>query len=144
MACELPDIVKLSIPVYPVITFGACSQSKVENYAMPILPAVLMDWFSNRYFRGAEDLENPLVCPLRRNEQELAKVCRTHVITAEYDVLRDEGLKYVQALKAAGVAVTHKQYNNTVHGFFGNAAITHGSQALIDAAQVISDHFAQF
>ena len=142
MACELPDLIRLSVPVYPVISFGLCSQSKVENYGMPILPAVMMDWFSNRYFRGGDDLLNPLVCPLRRSGEELAKVCKTHVITAQYDVLRDEGIAYVHALKAAGVDVTHKNYDNTVHGFFGNAAMTHGSQALLDAAVVIRDYFA--
>jgi acetyl esterase len=102
----------------------------------------MLDWFSNRYFRGPEDLSNPLVCPLQRSREELARVPRTHVITAQYDVLRDEGMAYVNALKAAGVAVTHKNYDNTVHGFYGNTAMTHGSQALIDTARVISEHFA--
>jgi acetyl esterase len=142
MSCELPDIVKLSVPVYPCITFGACSRSKVENYCGPVLPSVMLDWFTTTHLRGAEDLLNPRVCALQRPREELARVPRTHVITAQYDVLRDEGIAYVKALQEAGVAVTHKNYDNTVHGFFGNAAMTHGSQALIDAAQVISEHFA--
>lgn len=143
MACELPDVVKISVCVYPVITFGASSQSKVENYSAPILPSVLMDWFSARFFTGAEDLRDPMVCPLQRPKEELARVPRTHVITAQFDVLRDEGLAYVAALRAAGARnITHKNYLNTVHGFFGVAAMTHGSQALVDTARVISEHFA--
>jgi acetyl esterase len=142
MACELPHLIQLSVAVYPVITFGVVSASKVENFDMPILPAVMMEWFSNRYFTTSRDLMNPLVCPLLRSKEELAKVPRTHVITAQYDVLRDEGIAYVSALRSAGVCVTHKNYDNTVHGFFGNASITHGTEALLDAAQVIREHFS--
>lgn len=142
MACELPEIVKISVPVYPVITFGSISQSKVDNYNMPVLPAVMMDWFSNRYFNSSEDLMTPLVCPLKRSKEELARVPRTHVITAQYDVLRDEGVAYVSALKDAGVEVTYKNYDNTVHGFYGNAGMTHGMTALAETADVIKNHFA--
>lgn len=142
MACELPHIVKLSVPVYPVITFGSCSASKVENHNAPILPAALMDWFSNMHFTSPADMLNPLVCPLQRSREELSRVPRTHVITAQYDVLRDEGIAYVRALAAAGVHVTHKNYDNTVHGFYANAAMTHGTRALEDSALVIRNHFA--
>lgn len=142
MACTLPEIVKLSVPVYPVIKFGVCSNSKVENFDMPILSSMQMDWFSSRYLRHQDDLQRPLVCPLRHTREQLSKVQRTHVITAQYDVLRDEGIEYVNTLRSAGVNVTHKNYDNTVHGFFGNMLMTHGTQALVDCAKVIKDHFA--
>ena len=40
------------------------------------------------------------------------------LLTAGFDPLRDEGIKYACALKAAGVAVTTAQTDDTVHGFF--------------------------
>ena len=142
MSCEFPDIVSLCIPVYPVIKFGQCSQSKVENYNMPVLPACMMEWFSCRYFNSEEDMINPLVCPLKRTREELSRVPRTHVITAQYDVLRDEGILYAKVLREVGVNVTHENYDNTVHGFYGNAGITHGTKALMDTARLIKEHFS--
>jgi acetyl esterase len=40
------------------------------------------------------------------------------VITAEYDPLRDEGIAYAERLRAAGVQVTHRHYEDMFHDFF--------------------------
>ena len=41
------------------------------------------------------------------------------VVLGELDMLRDEGIEYHDALKAAGVDVTLRVYPKMVHGFFG-------------------------
>jgi acetyl esterase len=41
------------------------------------------------------------------------------VVTAGFDPLRDDGSNYAEALRAAGVAVEYRCYDDQVHGFMG-------------------------
>jgi acetyl esterase len=98
-----------------------------------------MDWFSLRYFNSRHEMSSRFANPLFG---DLSKLPRTHIITAEYDPLRDEGREYYQALKEAGVNVTIAHYDNTAHGFYGaEYLVTHGKQSVIDTAEVIKAHF---
>ena len=116
VARELYDKVSLSIPIYPVVFHGILSQSCHDWALAPILSAATMNWFSLCYFDHRDQIQHPLADPLFGH---IEKLPRTHVITAEYDVLRDEGLEYADRLREAGVAVSYRQYDNTHHGFFG-------------------------
>jgi acetyl esterase len=66
---------------------------------------------------------------------DLAGMPPTLVITAEYDVLRDEGADYADALLAAGVPVVHTRYMGVNHGFARKLAV-------IDAARTAADQVA--
>jgi acetyl esterase len=59
----------------------------------------------------------------------------TLIITAEYDVLRDEGGDYADALIAAGVPVVHTRYQGMNHGFARKLV-------LFDAARAAADQVA--
>jgi acetyl esterase len=74
----------------------------------------------------------PDVAPLAA---DLAGMPPTLLLTAEYDVLRDEGADYADALIAAGVPTVHVRYAGMNHGF-------HRKLAVIDAARVATDQVA--
>ena len=54
------------------------------------------------------------------------------IVTAEHDIVRDEGNAYAAALAAAGVPVTHRCEPGQVHGFINLDGI---SEAARDAGE---------
>ncbi|MEU1737033.1 alpha/beta hydrolase [Streptosporangium sp. NPDC020145] len=76
-----------------------------------------MDWFFTQYPRNASDLDDPYLLPLR--SKDLSGLAPALVVEAEYDVLRDEGVEYAEALKAAGNQVELAVFDGMIHGFFG-------------------------
>jgi acetyl esterase/lipase len=76
-----------------------------------------MQWFWEQYAERNEQRSDPLVSPLQARSAELARVAPAFIITAECDILRDEGEQYATRLMQAGVAVTASRYLGTLHNF---------------------------
>jgi acetyl esterase len=76
-----------------------------------------MQWFWDQYAPDDEQRAAVTASPLRAGLDELAGLPPALVITAEADVLRDEGEAYAAKLRAAGVRVTAVRYGGAVHDF---------------------------
>jgi acetyl esterase len=74
-----------------------------------------MRWFMRHYIADPGDATDPRVCPLR--QPTLRGLPPAFVVTAEYDVLRDEGERYVERLREDGVDVTFERAEGLHHGF---------------------------
>jgi acetyl esterase len=70
------------------------------------------------------------VAPLRSDD--LAGVAPAVVVTAECDVLRDEGEEYARRLRDAGVAVAQRRYGGLVHGFLRIAGEVDAARSAFD------------
>jgi acetyl esterase len=51
-------------------------------------------------------------------ETDCSNLAPAFILTAEFDPLIDDGLKYSQQLKKAGNIIKYKEYKGLVHGFF--------------------------
>jgi acetyl esterase len=101
--------------LYPVTDFPQAGHgSYIENATGFGLEANIMRWFWQQYAPGISQAD-PDMSPLQL--QNLPPLPPTLVTTAEYDVLRDEGLAYAQKLEAGGVAVTHLHAPDMHHNF---------------------------
>jgi acetyl esterase len=73
------------------------------------------------YLSKASDGENPLASPLRA--PSLSGLPAAFIMTAECDVLRDEGEAYARRLHEAGVPVRCVRVRNMNHGFIRMAGL---------------------
>jgi acetyl esterase len=88
--------------------------SYTENATGYGLEANLMRWYWEQYAPGISP-DDPDSSPLRLHK--VPRLPPTLIATAEYDVLRDEGLAYAEKLEAAGVAVTRFHAPDMHHNF---------------------------
>jgi acetyl esterase len=95
-----------------------------------------MDWFWGHYAPDAEQRAHPDASPLRA--ESLAGLPPAYVVVAEYDPLKEDGLRYAARLEEAGVPVTVTTYDDQMHAFFsmpnfidvGNKAIAAAGAAI--------------
>lgn len=81
-------------------------------------------------------LLDPLFAPLMASDDDYKGLPLTYVLTAGYDVLRDDGIIYAQRLKSVGVDVHLAHYHEGFHGmiffFRGPIAFDVGKRAMHD------------
>jgi acetyl esterase len=89
-----------------------------------------MAWYWDTYLDGA-DPADPDAAPLRA---ELAGLPPALILTAECDVLRDDGERYAAALRNAGVVADVRCFPGTVHGFWRWLAATRVAHEAVEVA----------
>jgi acetyl esterase/lipase len=129
-ARRLRDRIRYQVLIYPVTDAVFDTPSYVDFNDGHGLSAASMQRFWRLYLDGA-DATDPDAAPLRATD--LAGVAPAYVLTAEEDVLRDEGEAYAEALSAAGVPTELVRWPGTIHGFFRWLAVTPASREAIDA-----------
>ncbi|HWO97218.1 MAG TPA: alpha/beta hydrolase [Bacillus sp. (in: firmicutes)] len=116
---KTPKISK-QILVYPVTDFHqqdipSLYPSYSENAEGFGVTSTHMGLFWDLYLEKEEDHSHPYASPIRA--AELNSLPPVLLLTAEYDVLRDEGEQYGQRLREAGVPVVAKRFDGIIHGF---------------------------
>ena len=92
---------------------ASCDEFESEHF----LTRPMMKWFWDAYTTDAKQRQEIYVSPLLASTEQLKGLPPALVITAEKDVLRDEGEAYGRKLEAAGVHTVVTRYNGMIHDF---------------------------
>ncbi len=103
--------------IYPVIDAEMDSDSYKDFKNGPWLSKDAMEWFWNSYLSDKEQKKDIFVSPINADIETLKDLPPALIITAENDVLRDEGEAYARKLIEAGVDTACVRINNTFHDF---------------------------
>lgn len=110
--------------LYPSTDIGGTYRSRTTQSEGYLLSTAGLYWFYEQYLGvppGAAEFTglsaDPRVSPLVA--AELGGLAPAVVATAEFDPLCDEGDRYAEALREAGVPVEHLRCDGLVHGFYG-------------------------
>jgi len=105
--------IALQVLIYPVTDFDLNTGSyKAHGEGLPLTTRD-MEWFL-RHYAPQDAWSRPEISPIRA---DLTGLPSALVITAEYDVLADEGIAYAKKLQQAGVPVTTRHVAGVTHGF---------------------------
>jgi acetyl esterase/lipase len=100
--------------LYPAVDLTLSSPSLEENAHAPILTRDDCVAFRDHYL-GGQDPRHPYASPLFADD--LSGLPATLVQVAEHDPIRDDGLRYAEALRAAGIPIRTTQYVGMPHGY---------------------------
>jgi acetyl esterase len=104
--------------------------SLVENAVGHGLETAGLKPFNAFYVDSGADPADPLVSPIKRTD--LAGLPPALVVTAEHDPLRDEGERYGERLREAGVDATVSRYAGAGHGFVQHQGTEPGFHRVYD------------
>ena len=128
---------------YPAIDISSFNTDSHRDYAEGYgLTGADMKWFQKHYLERKEDQRNPHASPLLADD--LSGLPPALLITAEFDVLGDEGKAYANRLKQAGVSVKYIQYKGMIHaGVAWAVALDMVKDALDEATSTLRSAFSK-
>lgn len=124
-----PDLAG-QILLYPATDADFSRASYLDPENQSFLTTEFMQWFWNHYVPEPTVRTHPEASPLRTDS--LTGLAPALVITAEHDILRDEGEAYAARLEESGVDVQHHRWPGQMHGFFSMVNVLPASADVID------------
>ncbi|MER5959430.1 alpha/beta hydrolase [Streptomyces sp. NPDC001893] len=137
MAKERGDVPLAQQVLFYPVTDAAFDTGSYHQFAEGyFLRRDAMQWFWDQYTTDENQRAEITASPLRATTDQLQGLPPALVITAEADVLRDEGEAYARKLRQAGVPVTAVRYQGVIHDFVMLNALreTHAAEAAINQA----------
>jgi acetyl esterase len=123
--------------IYPGVgTLDHAGRKRPELQTGYGLDAETTRWFSENYVSECERA-NPRAAPLQLASHE--GLPPAIIVTAQFDLLCEEGLEYVAKLERAGVPVTHQHQKDLHHGFATMSVLPRAQEAIAELAAALRD-----
>lgn len=103
--------------LYPVTDLVEQQPSRLAFAEGFFLTRSNMQFYQDCYVPVGVDKRDPEVSPAYMDERSAMRLPRALVVTAGYDVLRDEGKMYYEKLQRAGVRAAYLNCEGCIHGF---------------------------
>ena len=113
--------IALQVLLCPFLDLDADTTSSRSFDQGYFLNKATIAWMVSLYCTPDVDRSDPRLSPLRA--KDVSGLPQTHIHTAEYDPLRDEGEAYARRLESAGVSVRYTCHMGMIHHFFGMAGV---------------------
>ena len=117
---------RLQVLAYPVTDGVARTESYRKFQDGYGLNAPTMEWFFDHYAPSRQERGDWRLSPLRA--KSLAGLPPALVVTAGYDVLRDEGRAYAWRLQQEGTLTDLVEFGGMLHGFLSSPMLLHGAR----------------
>ena len=125
-----------------VVLYGVTDQGYEEPSCRELgsgyLPTLeMMRWFSEQYLAAPAKVSDPYASPLRADTFD--GLASAYIVTAEYDLLRDQGRAYAERLRNSGVPVEYHEAQGMIHGFMHLLAnrLDDGQRAIDETASAL-------
>ena len=125
----------LQVLIYPYVDATATGGSMETCADAFPLDSATMDWFGVHSLPDGFDRSDPRLSPALA--QDLGGVAPAVVVTAGFDPLRDQGIEFALALRAAGVDVTDRCEDSLCHSFLALDGLVPEASAAVD--RVVTD-----
>jgi len=127
--------------IYPAVDLSSFDYESFKLFGTGnLLDTKDMPLAIERYLNSKDECFNPYVSPILA--KDFSNLPPAYVITAGYDVLRDEGHAYAMKLIEAGVPVTIRCYKEFMHGFFTMDAVSDTVRpAIVETAEFLKKVF---
>ena len=108
--------IAMQVLIYPVTDANFDRPSYLDAENQLFLTRDSMVWFFDHYIPDVARRTEPEASPIYA--EDLSGLPPAVILTAEHDVLRDEGEEYAAKLEAAGVEVNFQRHLGQMHAFF--------------------------
>lgn len=118
------------VPIYPATDMTRSFPSHRELGRKYFLTTDVLDWFTERFLVSEAQKRDPRLSPIFVTD--LSRLPPTHVVTAGFDPLRDEGEAVATRLRESGVACTHRSEDGLIHGFVSMSGVLPEAQLALE------------
>jgi len=124
--------ISYQVLIYPAIGTRGNSKSAdmfAEGY---VFGRKELEWAYGSWINSPEEMNNVRVQPILATN--FSGLPPAYVVSAEYEVMRDDIEEYARLLDAAGVPTVMKRFDGTVHPFMSMAGVIDAGKDVIDEA----------